>query len=156
MIQLCYIDNSSVNYFLSFDKLVENFYVYDVDAVKFNARQGKKRWTWGEVSEQKVPVNYFTKNGGSTTLKVKTESGLLLTTIKEEASKGLNYMDYDLSIDETAVKKYERWLNAEVKDKADHQMLKAADSKKYYLQKGTYELELSHGGKVEKKTLTIE
>ena len=130
--------------------------MYDVASVKFNARQGKKRWTWGEVSERKVPVSYFTKNGGSTTLKIKTKSGLLLKTIRDESAKGLNYLDYDLSIEESAVKKYEKWLNADVKDKADHLELKEADSKKYYLQKGTYELELSHGGKVEKKMLEIK
>ena len=141
---------------LNAEILAKDFYVYDVESIKFNARQGKKRWAWGEVWENKVPVSYFTKNGGSTTLKVKTKSGVLLKTIKDESAKGLNAMDYDLSIDESAVKKYERWLNADVKDKADHQALKAADSEKYYLQKGEYDMELSHRAKVEKKVLVIE
>ena len=141
---------------LNAEILAKDFYVYELESVKYNTRQGKKRWAWGDIWEKKIPVSYFTKNGGSTTLKIKTKSGVLLKTIQNESAKGLNYMDYDLSIDESAVKKYEKWLNEDVKDKADHQALKAADSEKYYLQKGEYDMELSHGGKVEKKVLVIE
>ncbi|MFT6148816.1 MAG: hypothetical protein ACJAUH_001502 [Saprospiraceae bacterium] len=70
-------------------------------------------------------------------------------------SKGLNYLEYDLSIDEKVVKSYEKSLNKENK-KADNRVeVEMAENDVFYLQKGKYMITIEANGETMEKALVI-
>jgi hypothetical protein len=71
-------------------------------------------------------------------ISIKTEGGLVLKEITDEAEKGLNFKNYDMSIDGTNIKPYQDELS-----KTKKMTLTAADSKKVYLQPGKYTVEVT-------------
>ena len=88
--------------------------------------------------------------------RLKMEKGLLLKKIIHRSKRGLNYIEYDLSIENDVVKKYEKYLNEEKKKDKKEIKLKKADNEKYYLHKGNYTIEVSINGKSAKETLKIK
>ncbi|MDZ7767412.1 MAG: hypothetical protein U5K00_23850 [Melioribacteraceae bacterium] len=66
---------------------------------------------------------------------------------------GLNYVDYDLTIDSTAVKDYLNELNADVEEEIK---LEKADNDFYYIQPGTYDVEITLNGVTEVQALVIK
>ena len=77
-----------------------------------------------------------------------------------EVSAGLNYIDYDLSLDEKNLTKYQNALNDEGKNKPKDEgqkkiELKKADNGKYYLQKGKYTIVYDKDGATTSKELEI-
>ena len=74
-----------------------------------------------------------------------------------EAAKGINYVDYDLTVTENGVKVLEKIRNKELKKGAKKQTIKAAkDNGAFYLIKGTYQVELLKNGKSVTQKLVIK
>ncbi len=65
-------------------------------------------------------------------MQVQYESGYVLYTATDTLENGLNFYEYDLSFNESAVKKYKSLL-----DEKDREIEKA-DDEKYYLKPGKY------------------
>ncbi len=137
--------------------LKDDLFVFDINKKKFDKNWGK---AWDKYSEIKDPITkiaLFSAKGGDISIKIKTDKGLILKTLNQKVAKGLNYIDYNLDIDEKTIAAYEKELNDAVKDKKDNTIkVTKADSKKYYLQGGKYNIEFLHNGKTITKTLMID
>lgn len=111
---------------------------------------------WGRIfnkfadkEDEQYPIHFYSKDAGTATLKVKSPAGLVLKSITHQADKGLNYFNYDMSIDESQVDA----LKTEMKYSKS---VKKADDGKYYWISGKYVLELNINGATEKREVEIK
>lgn len=111
--------------------------VSDLESLSFSPRWGSKWSAWGKVNEPKTNIQFYVPQDGKATITIKTEDGKELQQLSREATKGVNVLEYDLSISEKGIKVLEK-MNSNVKK---------ADNGKYYLQKGKYKVEVSLNGK---------
>ena len=70
-------------------------------------------------------------------------SGKKLTEFSGDVTKGINYIKYNLCIDENAMKTLERYVN---EDRKEPIKIKKADNGFAYLRGGKYVVEVSKGG----------
>lgn len=110
--------------------------------------------SWGRKSgdgfyEPSLRIPVYVATAGKITLQIKSDSGLLLTELHVDATKGLNFPSFDLSIRNTEA--YQDDLSKNKKPLA-----KAAENGKMYLPVGKYEVELVLNGTVlSKQTFQI-
>ncbi len=111
--------------------------ISDLETINFSPRWGSKWSTWGEVYEPKLKIQFYVPQSGKATITIKTEEAKELQTLTTDATKGVNELNYDLSIPEKASK-----LLAKEAAK-----VKQSENGKYYLQKGKYKVTVSVNGK---------
>ena len=93
---------------------------------------------------------------GKVVVKIKTAEDLLLTEFSTDAKMGINYLDYDLKINEEIIKDYELFLN-KIKDKKEGEIkLEKAGNGDYYIYKGAYTVEIEVNGKSSSSKLIIK
>ncbi|OAD90712.1 glycosyl hydrolase [Aequorivita soesokkakensis] len=102
----------------------------EIDSLNFSPRWGRKFSTWGEVFEPKVKIQFYSPQAGKATISIKTEDGKELKSLFIETVKGVNIIEYDLSISEKGMKVLEK----------ENVKIKKAENGKYYLPKGQYKL----------------
>lgn len=114
--------------------------VFNVDEVRFSPRWGSQRSSWSDAFEPQVNVSFFSNKEETKTISVINENNEILLTQKFDAQKGFNMWDYDLKVDNDAVKK--------LKDNNMHTGVNGDT----YLNKGTYMVKIGD----EKTTITIK
>jgi photosystem II stability/assembly factor-like uncharacterized protein len=117
---------------------------------------GRSFSQWRTPNTPKTDVVFYlnhTNKSFVTSLRVLSAEGTLLRTLQDSSEVGLNLVAYDLTVDATAVEAYQKELTAQAKKEVK---VTAADNGKFYLQPGTYTLEVSVGGSTEKQTLKLE
>ncbi|MBL7129677.1 MAG: glycosyl hydrolase, partial [Ignavibacteria bacterium] len=139
---------------LTEDVLNKQLHFFEIDTIAFNKNWGKKNYRWAKLKSPEIELAYYTNSKGKVVIKILTEDGLLLNEIEDESEKGLNYVKYDLSIDSTVRDDYLDFL--EGKEKTKHIKLKKADTGKYYLQPGTYNIEIEINGTIESNKLEVK
>jgi photosystem II stability/assembly factor-like uncharacterized protein len=116
-----YIANLDAVQKLTPEVLRRNLELFDLKEITLTA-------TAGRFSRRPTAIiNYYSKVGGSTTIRIKNEKGDVLNTITETADEGLNLYTYDLTVDPKMAE------SLKVSEAAD---------KKFYLPAGTYEVEI--------------
>ncbi|HWY97828.1 MAG TPA: glycosyl hydrolase, partial [Bacteroidia bacterium] len=125
--------------------LAKELFAFKTQPVKYNAEWGKIPVSWSDTVEGKTTFAYYAKQKGITYLTIKTAgaNGVELKTIKDTDKAGLNFVNYDLSIDSTYKAQYQTYLDADKSLNADDKKLSRADNKKYYLKPGKYEVVFS-------------
>ncbi len=111
--------------------------ISDLEAINFSPRWGSKWSTWGEVYEPKLKIQFYAPQSGKATITIKTEEAKELQTLTTDAIKGVNELNYDLSIPEKASKLLAK----------EDAKVKQSENGKYYLQKGKYKVTVSVNGK---------
>jgi photosystem II stability/assembly factor-like uncharacterized protein len=133
--------------------MAKDIYVFKIDPIHYNKNLGKRNNLWSEPQETKKQFAFYVKEKGISTLRIKTVEtehapSLQLKEIKDTSAAGLNYVDYDLSIDSTTLSKYQQWVldykssTASAKLSDEEKKIERADNKKYYLKPGKYILEI--------------
>jgi hypothetical protein len=110
---------------------------------------------WQSPEPVAIPFNYYVAVEGKAQWEVRTKAGLVLNSGTINSKKGLNTFTFDLSLQDSALKPYEKWLNETQGDKKPLEVKKADDGK-YYLQKGVYTVELKQDGGTSVQNFTIE
>ncbi|MEM1119873.1 MAG: glycosyl hydrolase [Bacteroidota bacterium] len=142
---------------LTDDVLSKEIYAFQPKKVKKSSRWGTRRTRWNEVNEPKVQLPFYSNNEGSVTINIHTKDGVTLQSMTQQATKGLNFVDYDLSLTEKGKRVLEKALNANLKKEATKTEIKAAkDNGAFYLTKGTYKVEFVEGGKADTTEMTVE
>lgn len=97
---------------------------------------------------------YYAKAAGPATIRIKTEKGQVLKEVKDAGERGLNYVDYDLTLDVGMAGAYEQFLN-EGRKAADPLKVTPAPNQKLYLKPGKYvvEIETASGKATQEFTL---
>lgn len=109
----------------------------EMETINFSPRWGSKFSTWGEVYEPKPKIQFYSPQSGKATITITSEDGKQLQQWDVNAEKGVNVLEYDLTISQKGIGYFEK-----KKDK-----IAKAENGKYYLPKGKYELHVSVIGK---------
>ncbi len=130
--------------------LAKNVHLFDLNGTTYSENWGKKR-SWREPTEAKTEIGFFAGQNGEATIQVKAENAVLKEW-KIQVSKGLNYSEFDFSVEEKAAKDLEKTLQA----KKPETKLTAAENGKFYLPAGNYEITITIGNTTEKKSLELK
>ncbi len=127
------------------DSLLQKpLYVFDISNPVFNKNRGKKTNSFDEsVAGSDMTIPYYSKEKHITTISIKSEKGLQLYSFHDSSEAGLNYLSYNLEIDSSVVKLFEKSFTDKKRGKTV--FVKQADNKKYYLIAGNYSVELADG-----------
>lgn len=99
---------------------------------------------WRDAYEPSVDINFYSPADGNAVITVKSEEGAEMQKMETVVVKGLNTRQYDLSASEAAVNKIEK------------DAPKKADSGKFYLPEGKYDVIVIVNGKESKTSLEIK
>ena len=137
--------------------LGKEIYAFGLDNIKQSTRWGTRRNMWRKINEPSVQIPFYTKNSGKVTINIQSEDGVTLKSMNMPASKGVNYVAYDLTLTEKGVKVLEKQLNMDLKKGDKKKTIKAAkDNGAFYLVKGTYQIELLKNGQAVTEKLVIK
>jgi photosystem II stability/assembly factor-like uncharacterized protein len=129
-------------------------FAYDVPKKRHSKSWGKKQPYKG-AKDPELVTWFYAAAAGKTTWSVLTKSGdQVLQSGIVDTKKGLNRLTYNLDVAPSNLKKYEASLKGKDDKKAPD--LSKADTGKYYLEKGTYQLKLEANGSSTQKEIIIE
>jgi len=139
---------------LNSENLDKELVFYDVENITYNKNWGMKRGRWDEPNIPKIEFIFYGKNSGTYSLKILFEDKEI-KTLTGYFSAGLNYIEYDLSIDTIAGKSFLDFIIEKYKDDKKIKV-KLTDSGKYYLPIGKYKAELDVNGVKEIKEFEVK
>lgn len=116
----------------------------ELNPITYRKDLGKIYNKFESKEDEIFPINFYSRDAGTATLKVLSPSGLVLKTITHNADKGLNFFNYDMSIDESTV-------NPLKTEQKYTKKIRKADDGKFYWIPGKYTFELSINGTTEKE-----
>ena len=119
------------------ENLAKDLIVYDIENVNFKDNWGKANNNFTEIEKQNFPIEFYTKNAGNTVIKIINAKNETIKIITQNADKGFNTIDYDLTVNAT-------------------EKSKKADDGNVYITPGKYTVEISMNGVTEKKTLEVK
>ncbi len=135
-----YIANVAHLQQLNSDILAKSIHLFEAPKVTYSDYWGKRWSQWFDNGDVSIDFAIFCKAGGSGKATIMNESGDEIRTFDIAPGKGLNYITYDLTIDE----KYKE---------ADQ---KPADDGRFYIQPGDYTLNISVNNNESEIKFTIE
>ena len=116
----------------------------ELKPVNHSRRWGQSFSPWFDPFTPETEVQFYSPTNGKATVSIMNEDGLKLNEIKTEVVKGINHIDYDLSVSESGVKAL----------KKQGVELNKAGNEVYYLPQGIYTVAVEVGGK--KRTVDLE
>ncbi|MBK8487595.1 MAG: glycosyl hydrolase [Bacteroidetes bacterium] len=112
--------------------LNSELYVFPVEKMRYNKRQGNKYWNFGEPVEQSITLPYFSSENANMKAEIFNTGDTLMIALTDTAEAGLNYFIYSLTIDDRIANSFNA---SQVKGAKNY---KKADNGKYYLKPGEY------------------
>jgi photosystem II stability/assembly factor-like uncharacterized protein len=140
---------------LNREVLAETIHLFELQTVKYSRNWGRKQ-AWQAIKDPALTVPFYTDLAGKVNWTVRTKDSLLLNKGVLDCIKGINTFTFALDFNPEALSKYQKALNTINKDQKKPIELTQADSKKYYLYKGTYLFEMEKDGKRVSQEFTIE
>lgn len=139
---------------LNSENLNKDLVFYEPESVTYNKYWGMKRDEFDEPNIPKVEFTFYSKNSGQYNLVISFDDKIV-NQLVGSYSVGINYIEYDLSIDTALAKSFFDFITD--KYKSDKKIkIKLADSKKYFLTPGKYKVELEANGTKETKEFEIK
>ncbi len=135
--------------------LAKTLYVFPVNGERFKKSWGNKNYAWGEVNFPKIQIPYYTNKNGIAKITILTNDGEELNTLSDSTEQGLNYYNYDLSIDSNKVEDYKEKINDNLNEE-DKYNFKTTDSNKTFLHPGKYKIKISFNGKEKEQSFEIK
>ena len=140
----------------------KDVYAFNLDPVTHNERWGRVS-KYEEPTPQKYEIPFYSKTAGTSTVTIQTDKGLTLATLKDNSEAGLNFVNWNLTVDESAKSAYEQYLNETKKKPStgsgqDKEIkLEPAEDKKLYVRPGKYKAVITTaGGAKTEQALTIK
>jgi photosystem II stability/assembly factor-like uncharacterized protein len=135
--------------------LAKKLHIFEVNKVRYSSNWGESRSEWSEPNLPKIKIPIYVNTATTANLTIKTKDGAILKTVKFDATKGLNYLEYDLTVAKDAVKNYEKSLNKENKKDDKKIIIEAAENGNFYLQKGKYILSIEANGETKEEDFEV-
>ncbi len=149
-----YIMDISKIELLKSENLEKNLILFDINNLKYNKNWGQQTDNWTDIKTPDLPITFYSNSRRTILLKVKFENEVIFKkTI--QAERGMNIFQYDLSLDENILNKYEKKWNSINKPEKSYKIEKS-DIGKYFLNTGSYQLILEAEKITEEKTFFIE
>jgi hypothetical protein len=133
-----------------------SLWVFQPEPVSWSSRWGNPRAIWTDTLFPMLKLPIYTAQAGNAKLSLKAGDDLELKNWNLSLHKGLQYLEYDLSINPEKLDAYQDWVNKDRKEDEKPVRLKVADDGKLYLHKGKYTLTVSHGGEEQEVDLEIK
>jgi hypothetical protein len=124
-------------------------WVFDMPNTRYRANWGKKYSIWSPLDTPTVKIPLFAQRDGKCVVRVTNEKNILVNEYEVSATRGMNYLQYNLSIGEKQYKDYSRSLS-------DASVLKKADNGLTYLQPGKYKITVAQGAWRAERDWTVE
>jgi hypothetical protein len=107
--------------------LAKEIHVFELDKIKKSDRWGDSWSSWSETFEPKATISVYSNSEKVAVLNIRNEKKKLLFMKQVSLVKGLNFIEYDLSVEEKYLKK---------------EKISKAKNAKYYLNEGVYSVEI--------------
>ena len=118
------------------DVRAESVHVFNLDPVMHSSAWGRRSVSWRDAYVPETTIVYYASDAAAALVHILGEDGLELRVIEDEAERGLNYVAYDMSVDEAAADAYNQGLE----ESADE--MEAASDGVHYLIPGTYTVQV--------------
>jgi len=130
-------------------------HLFDVESATFSSRWGNIRFSrWYGYFEPSVIVPVFVKDGGIGKINVYTIDGTLVYSNDQSLDKGLNYLDYNLTLDADKLAAFTKELKKAKSKKLEE--LKKKDNDNFYIIEGEYKIELVLNGQTVTTTFKVK
>ena len=129
-------------------------HLFDLEDVSWQNFWGERQNAWEDPVTPEVEIGFWADGAGEAAVRVLTEDGTELATLSDDAERGLNYVLFELTVDEDRVEAY-RELCGEPEEEDDPRV-EASDDGRVYLLPGTYSVEVTAGGETPRGTFTVE
>ena len=137
------------------DKLMaEPLHMFALQDIQYNKEWGNKTWDWQTIKSSVLEIPFYCKNAGISSIKILGKDDYLLHQLSDTSEAGLNYAQYDLSIQPDELTKYLQATDSTFK--ASEEKIKPADNGKAYLRAGTYIVVIEKDGKAVKQKFEIK
>ena len=108
--------------------------IFDVSSTRYSSRWGSSWSQWLEAYDPEKTIQFYSNSKGQKTIKILSENGTELNSMKVDADKGFNYVDYNLDITKKGRK-------ALLKENTNIDIIEKSNGK-YYLPKGIYTIQI--------------
>ena len=135
--------------------LKKEIYAFSPRNSRYSSRWGNSRANWMEPNSPSVALPMYSNQAGEGNITVK-HGDLSLQTFSTELKKGLNYINYDLAINQEALEAYHKALNKKQKKDEKPIKLEEADNGKIYLYKGKYTILIEKNGAMSEAEMVIK
>jgi len=122
---------------LTSEAMERPLHAYEIEPVTRSDRWGSKRASWSEPFQPSVGLTFWARAAGTATITVLDAAGNVLAERSHEADRGLNFVDYDLTVDAGAD-------------------TEPADDGRWYLETGTYVVRIAIGDAESEAELAVE
>ena len=113
-----------------FNKVKEQEYaIFKIPSVRYSSRWGSSWSQWYDINLPSVTIPFYVLNEGSHKIIISTEDNIELNQLDVKATKGFNFVEYDLSVVE------KKGITVLTKKETTY---KKAKNDVYYLPKGKY------------------
>ncbi|MFH1197314.1 MAG: glycosyl hydrolase [bacterium] len=130
---------------LTKEVLDKTLHLFTIKERKYSSRWGSSYSLWSKPDVPDVELPFYTKDSSKVNVVITTSGELTLFEKEISADAGLNYFKYNLTVDEEAIKDYQKELNENKKEDEIEIKIKKADDGNIYLYKGTYDVILTSG-----------
>jgi photosystem II stability/assembly factor-like uncharacterized protein len=134
--------------------MAEALHAFPPDPLRYRPNWGKKSVWEQTIPKAQIPV--YANRPGKATVTIFTQDSLELQNFEVQLSKGLNYLSYDLKINEEILNEYNKNLNKDRKPDEKPVRIKVMDDGNAYLYKGEYSVEIEFGEETAEETLKLE
>ncbi|ARV09846.1 glycosyl hydrolase [Winogradskyella sp. PC-19] len=108
--------------------------LFDMNPMRYSSRWGSSWSQWLDAYEPETTIQFFSNASGEKAIKILSEKGAELNSMKVIVDKGFNYVDYNLELTNKGRK-------ALMKENTSLDINQASNGK-YYLPKGEYTVEI--------------
>ena len=137
------------------DKLMaEPLHMFALQDIQYNKEWGNKTWDWQTIKSSVLEIPFYCKKAGISSINILGKDDYLLHQLSDTSEAGLNYAQYDLSIQPDELTKYLQATDSTFK--ASEEKIKPADNGKAYLRAGTYIVVIEKDGKAVKQKFEIK
>ncbi|MEO0470766.1 MAG: hypothetical protein AAF206_14155, partial [Bacteroidota bacterium] len=127
-------------------------HLFGENSLTYRDSWGKSFSPWRDPRTPEASYSFYQQSAGQVELAVKTSEGLVVKSWQMDGINGLNFIQYDLSIDADKMNAYE----SERKKEDEDFVLKKADNGIAYLHPGDYRLLITQGDQSISAKLTVK
>lgn len=139
---------------LNSENLNKDLVFYEPESVTYNKYWGMKRDNFDEPNAPKFYYTFYSKNSGQYNITISADDKIV-NQLSGNYSSGINYIEYDLSLDTIVGKSFFDFIIDKYKNDKKIK-IKLTDSQKYYLPPGKYKVELDANGVKETKEFEVK
>ncbi len=126
--------------------LSKDLHIYAIKKQGWNKNWGKSFSAFDEVFKPEMNFSFWSKSKTNINWEIKTEWGQEIYSKTVEVTRGINFLEYDLSTDLSALAAWEDQIKSKNKDKKDIPMPVKAENGMIYLVPGKYILTIADQG----------